>query len=1052
MAAAVSVEASGLKRKCDWLQGPVDAADDHAPFDEHDPLAADFNNKSFNSFVHGPGRSYSDMASAKKRSENVRLLFFNLPGFLDKNGLANICATVQPEVVHCNVFKHGNNSFSDGFVEYRTIREAQEVFFSLHEKPPLNLKILFKSCLETTVNRQSFKIHNEILFNQRRQRRMAEMEVKEFPEICFPVNDMSAEAKIDMIEFAEENIFNWKFCTGRGVVLPPRQPFVSNALNATRENIEHYNALLSLDLDGNREHELDCFWHFSVSFSDDTTAVMEMVYNMRRNNDCRKVNNICGGRCFSVNRPVEEQVGIFADPDTFTLQPLMHCSQVLKEKVAISLDFEIDIEGQLFWCSVCSGVTATCCSTCTLPLCSAICFKKHCENQICQNLRDRAKIHPNFQSKLVTFENYNDCNDLIKIMNKNLSISDGYHIEAAAHSEEYVPASILEKSFSCSELSTVLIKDVVTQFGEPVAFVCSVLDKERKEMKDVVDKLHSLHTKKGYDAAAVLIEVEPNLEVGGLALAYLNDKQCRVLLDRKVPGKGWRCIFVDKGYLQIVPDEKLFALPVNYSSLPRLATVCVVSKYFVPFKELWTKYLQPNKKLYLKDAQNFKQGGMHQMRGKLLGRSKVVLGEVTITDWLPRSPQISKVIPHVMLKSKDAVCISAFCSSNMCYVQLNSRSADLCKLQSEISVVKLNCIPLAALPPAGSVVAVKSAIDGKMYRAMVKNQTSECTVIVFCLDFGNREEVHLNQIYPLPKHLCEMPAEAVLLRLKDVPVRPLTYPAYSIWAQLQENNVPLEVQLEAITNSAVLISLETNESVNSKLTNALACSSKSRDESQTDEQILPSPMHLQEGKLQKLVVLRHGDGSFTCTVANTPLLRHILDTLVREAAKYVANCERGNYVPCPQEVCLAKANDGLFYRAIAMNFYDDSCDVLFIDFGDVLKVPHTELRKIPPHFLNIPALATVATIFGLEQEDYSNPKLRLTIQEYLPIGVEFEALVCKQREDKEVEVFVPKLLDHLNENSLLPADRLSSVMGELEQYRAEIPESLDAECAILIDV
>ncbi|CAB3385593.1 Hypothetical predicted protein [Cloeon dipterum] len=971
------------------------------------------------------------MASAKKRSENVRLLFCNLPGFLDKNGLANICARVQPEVVNCNVFKHGNNSFSDGFVEYRTIREAQEVFFSLHEKAPLNLKISFKSCLETTVNRQNFKIHNEILFNQRRQRRMAEMEVKEFPEICFPVNDMSAEAKIDMIEFAEENIFNWKFCTGRGVVLPPRQPFVSNALNATRENIEHYNALLSLDLDGNREHELDCFWHFSVSFFDDTTAVMEMVYNMRKINDCRKVNKICGGRCFPVNKPVEEQVGIFADPDT--LQPWLHCSQVLKKKVAMSLDLEIGDEGQLFWCSVCSGVSATCCSTCTLPLCSVICFKKHCENQICQKLRYRAKIHPNFQSKSVTFENYNDCDDLIKIMNKNLCISDVYKIEAAAHSEEYVPASILEKSLSTSELSIVLIKDVVTQFGEPVAFVCSVLDKERPEMKDVFDKLHSLHTKKGYDAAAVLIEVEPNLEVGGLALAYLNDKQCRVLLDQKVPGKGWRCIFVDKGYLQIVPDEKLFALPINYSSLPRLATVCVVSKFFVPFKELWTKYLQPNKKLYLKDAQNFKQGGMHRMRGKLLSRSKFVLGEVTITDWLPRSPQISKVIPHVMLKSKDAVCISAFCSSNMCYIQLNSRSEDLCKLQSEISVVKLNCMPLAALPPAGSVVAVKSAIDGKMYRAMVKNQTSECTVIVFCLDFGNREEVHLNQIYPLPQHLCEMPAEAVLLKLKDVPVRPLTYLAYSIWAQLQEKNVPLEVQLEAITNSAVLISLETNESVNSKLTSALACSSKSSDESQTDKLILQSPMPLHEGKLQKLVILRHGDGSFTCTAANTPLLRHILDTLVREAAKYVANCERGNYVPCPQEVCLAKANDGLFYRAFAMNSYDDSCDVLFIDFGDVQKVPHTELRKIPPHFLNIPALATVATIFGLEQEDYSNPKLRLTIKEYLPIGVEFEALVCKQRKNKEVEV-------------------LSAVMSELEQYRAEIPEFLDAECAILIDV
>jgi len=48
------------------------------------------------------------------------------------------------------------------------------------------------------------------------------------------------------------------------------------------------------------------------------------------------------------------------------------------------------------------------------------------------------------------------------------------------------------------------------------------------------------------------------------------------------------------------------------------------------------------------------------------------------------------------------------------------------------------------------------------------------------------------------------------------------------------------------------------------------------------------------------------DFSFTCTLAYSPLLRHVLDTQVREAAKYVAECKDGSYVPCAEEVCFAK--------------------------------------------------------------------------------------------------------------------------------------------------
>jgi hypothetical protein len=64
--------------------------------------------------------------------------------------------------------------------------------------------------------------------------------------------------------------------------------------------------------------------------------------------------------------------------------------------------------------------------------------------------------------------------------------------------------------------------------------------------------------------------------------------------------------------------------------------------------------------------------------------------------------------------------------------------------------------PMRGTPRAGSLVGVMSAIDKKMYRAVVKTQTSENSVIVFFLDFGNREEVNFDQIYTLPAKVLKV--------------------------------------------------------------------------------------------------------------------------------------------------------------------------------------------------------------------------------------------------------------------------------------------------------
>lgn len=60
----------------------------------------------------------------------------------------------------------------------------------------------------------------------------------------------------------------------------------------------------------------------------------------------------------------------------------------------------------------------------------------------------------------------------------------------------------------------------------------------------------------------------------------------------------------------------------------------------------------------------------------------------------------------------------------------------------------------------------------------------------------------------------KLPAEAVLVRLSDVPEQPLTINAYMAWAQVVEKKQLLEVQFDKDKKRASLISASTNSSVN----------------------------------------------------------------------------------------------------------------------------------------------------------------------------------------------------------------------------------------------
>lgn len=60
--------------------------------------------------------------------------------------------------------------------------------------------------------------------------------------------------------------------------------------------------------------------------------------------------------------------------------------------------------------------------------------------------------------------------------------------------------------------------------------------------------------------------------------------------------------------------------------------------------------------------------------------------------------------------------------------------------------------------------------------------------------------------------------------------------------------------------------------------------------------------------------------------------------------------------------------DDLWYRALNIRTGKDWCDIMFIDIGNIIRVPFSNMRKMPLHFNASPPMATVTKLAGTSKK------------------------------------------------------------------------------------
>ncbi|CAG2055278.1 unnamed protein product [Timema podura] len=453
-----------------------------------------------------------------------------------------------------------------------------------------------------------------------------------------------------------------------------------------------------------------------------------------------------------------------------------------------------------------------------------------------------------------------------------------------------------------------------------------------------------------------------------------------------VENEEYRVALVDLGLVEIVTTVK--KLPDKYCNLQENVAMCRITRCSS------TEQCIAQGSVLLFEVLSRDE---HTASCLLKDNTHKEVCEGVMTVWRPLYEDVGlKTTP---LSCGDIVTLSSFSDSKNLYVR-SLKEEHVEGFFRIIQDVAGHCFyqaqSLDHIPRLGELVACQFAGDGNYYRALVINTHQELFTVAF-VDFGNQEEVTQGMMRSLSQELKQRPCYAVRVSLEGVLLKPLTTSAAKYLSELVGKETPLTLDYSLLlSEGAILVEGgEDNLNVNQKLTELLIPQWERDLVDNTDptggKVVMESSLRyvtLPVGSIIKflvLSVLELEELTLMGCRADEDLIPHIFNTLSAQINMFCLRSGSKMYVPREKEVCLAKFSDGIvsddmWYRALCMTATINSTVVLFIDTGNMMRVPYTHVRCLPAEFAQVPALALMCTLKGVDQSLENKIKLTSALQ------------------------------------------------------------------------
>ncbi|XP_044730132.1 protein PF14_0175-like isoform X2 [Chrysoperla carnea] len=216
----------------------------------------------------------------------------------------------------------------------------------------------------------------------------------------------------------------------------------------------------------------------------------------------------------------------------------------------------------------------------------------------------------------------------------------------------------------------------------------------------------------------------------------------------------------------------------------------------------------------------------------------------TATNQQQSFMQYDGIIPKVNLPSESIVMVAFIESQQTVFVKYRESAQHLKKVTELIqSVSKLAPMNLK-LAKIGKCVAAQYSEDQQWYRGeilSIDNDTNIATVLY--IDYGNKEEVNINETKMLSQSLLDIPRALVEIKLHDLPNKPFTLAQAKYLDQCMASKPKFKMILNALQKGVQLIN--DLENFNEKLL------SLSRENNKNNDTVLPKEV---EKVLSKEVV------------------------------------------------------------------------------------------------------------------------------------------------------------------------------------------------------
>ncbi|NXT77158.1 TDRD1 protein, partial [Zapornia atra] len=333
------------------------------------------------------------------------------------------------------------------------------------------------------------------------------------------------------------------------------------------------------------------------------------------------------------------------------------------------------------------------------------------------------------------------------------------------------------------------------------------------------------------------------------------------------------------------------------------------------------------------------------------------------------------------------VCVLYSPGEFYCQISDNSELLALKVLNESLSEYCQKTPPNVFKPQNGEPCCAFFSDDGNWYRAVVKNVTSDGTVEVCFVDYGNVEKVPLDKIRHISPSFLELPFQGIKCWLSGIE------PGDSKWVaeatarfHVYTAGVKLQARVTSLSRDGAGVELIDNSTghpkvINEMLSEKLAVKDVPQDEKNfSNKSVDRIETSLEHWKSIELAI----EESLTVCVTEivSPDLFYAVPVQTKDQEKlhrqlnelehYCKSCKSQPFKPKQGEACCAKFSaDGRWYRALILKAFQSAVEVLYADYGNTETLPLSEVLPITDSYLELPFQTIACSLAGIEKAETS---------------------------------------------------------------------------------